>query len=115
MTIDTTPPPAPVITSVADDTGISGSDDITSDNVLTLNGTAEPNSTVTISEATLGVLGTASAEGGAWGFNPPARWRMTTMCSPPQRRTAPAMSARRLLLPTSPSTHNGAGRTGIRH
>ncbi|MFN6050961.1 MAG: Ig-like domain-containing protein, partial [Planctomycetia bacterium] len=47
-TIDTVAPTSPVVTSVSDDTGASATDKITSDNTLTVAGTAEPNSLVTI-------------------------------------------------------------------
>jgi len=43
--IDTTPPAAPTVISVGEDTGIKG-DQITSDNTLTVTGKAEPGSTV---------------------------------------------------------------------
>ena len=64
MTIDTTPPPAPVITASPTNPH-QWLRQITSDNVSTLKRTAEPNRTVTISEDTLGVLRTASADGRA--------------------------------------------------
>ena len=41
-TIDTRPPAAPTITGVGTDTGASAIDKITSDNTLTITGTAEP-------------------------------------------------------------------------
>ena len=47
ITIDTAPPAAPVITSYGDDTGNRG-DGITKDRDLTVVGTAEPGSTVTV-------------------------------------------------------------------
>ena len=67
VTIDTTAPVAPSITSFSPDTGTVG-DGITSANVLTLTGTAEANSTVKVFDgATL--LGSAVANGsGAWSF-----------------------------------------------
>ena len=48
VTIDTVPPPAPVIDSIADDSGSSGSDGITSDDDLLVSGSAEAGSTVTL-------------------------------------------------------------------
>ena len=67
VTIDTTAPVAPSITSFSTDSGTVG-DGITNDNTLTLTGTAEANSTVKVFDgATL--LGTATANGsGAWSF-----------------------------------------------
>ena len=47
MTIDTTAPVAPSITSFSTDSGTVG-DGITNDNTLTLTGTAEANSTVKV-------------------------------------------------------------------
>src|SRR4029078_10118269 len=67
VTIDTAAPVAPSITSFSNDTGTAG-DGITSDNTLTLTGTAEANATVKVYDgATL--LGSALANGvGAWSF-----------------------------------------------
>ncbi|MCE9650505.1 MAG: hypothetical protein K8R18_12860 [Parvibaculum sp.] len=66
LSIDTVPPSAPVITGFGDDTGTAG-DGVTSDTTLTLSGTADGSSQVTIYDgATL--LGTASVSGGAWNF-----------------------------------------------
>ena len=67
MTIDTTAPAAPTITSFSTDSGVVG-DGITNDNALTLTGTAEANSTVKVYDgATL--LGSALASGtGAWSY-----------------------------------------------
>ena len=67
MTVDTTAPGAPAITSFSNDTGTVG-DGITNDNTLTLTGTAEANSTVKVYDgATL--LGTVTANGsGAWSY-----------------------------------------------
>jgi len=59
-TIDTTPPAAPTVISVGTDTGVAG-DKVTSDNTLTVTGTAEPGSTVRLYDN--GVLvGTAVAD-----------------------------------------------------
>ena len=59
---------APVISDFQVDTGVSDSDGITNDTQLVFTGTAEPSSTVTVSEATLGVIGTVTADpsGGGW-------------------------------------------------
>lgn len=68
--VDITSPPAPTITAMADDTGIAG-DHLTSDKTLTLSGTADANSTVSLyQDATL--VGTATANGaGAWSVADP--------------------------------------------
>ena len=67
VTIDTTAPVAPSITSFSPDTGTVG-DGITNANVLTLTGSAEANATVKVFDgATL--LGSAVANGsGAWSY-----------------------------------------------
>src|SRR4029077_2250794 len=67
VTIDTTAPVAPSITSFSTDSGTVG-DGLTNDNTLTLTGTAEANSTVKVFDgATL--LGSAIANGaGAWSY-----------------------------------------------
>ena len=67
VTIDTTAPVAPSITSFSTDSGTVG-DHITNDNTLTLTGTAEANATVKVYDgATL--LGSAAANGsGAWSY-----------------------------------------------
>ena len=67
VTVDTTAPVAPSITSFSPDSGVVG-DGITNVNVLTLTGTAEANSTVKVYDgATL--LGSATANGsGAWSY-----------------------------------------------
>jgi hypothetical protein len=67
MTIDTTAPIAPTIASFSPDTGLQG-DHITTEHTLTLTGTAEAGSTVTIFDAST-LLGTALAGAtGAWSF-----------------------------------------------
>ena len=64
---------APVITDFQQDTGVSDADGVTSDTQLVFSGTSEALSTVTVSEATLGVIGTVTADtsegggtSGAW-------------------------------------------------
>ncbi|WP_425638155.1 MBG domain-containing protein [Algoriphagus yeomjeoni] len=53
------------------DSGISDTDDITNDVTPTLEGTAENNSTVSITSSIDGTLGTATADGsGQWSFTP---------------------------------------------
>src|SRR5664280_22601 len=67
LTIDTTPPAAPIIAAFSTDSGTVG-DHITNDNTPTLTGTAEANSTVNVYDgATL--LGSAAANGsGGWTY-----------------------------------------------
>ncbi len=68
-TIDNTPPAAPVIASITTDAGTSATDGITNDQTLIINGTAEANSTVTVSLDAV-VLGTAPVSaGGTWSYN----------------------------------------------
>lgn len=68
VTIDTTPPAAPAISGVSDDTGSSGSDRVTQDDTLTLTGSATPGATVAVYDGET-LLGTAVADGtGAWTF-----------------------------------------------
>jgi RHS repeat-associated protein len=64
-------PPAPIFQNISTDTGVSFSDQITNSQNLTLSGTAVPGSTVTISRADLGTLGSVSADPttGAWTFD----------------------------------------------
>ena len=62
--LDTTPPSAPAITGFVDDTGTLG-DGITSDNTLTLSGTAEAGTSVRLFDG-LTDVGSATATGGAW-------------------------------------------------
>ncbi|MCY2932498.1 MAG: Ig-like domain-containing protein, partial [Planctomycetota bacterium] len=70
IVIDTAVPAAPVVTGVTADTGSSASDAITTDQTLMINGTAEANSTVTVSRADVGVLGTCTANASkAWSFD----------------------------------------------
>ena len=67
VTIDTTAPVAPTITSFSTDSGVVG-DHITNDNTLTLTGTAEANSTVKIYDGTT-LLNSVTASGsGAWSY-----------------------------------------------
>ena len=67
VTVDTTAPATPVIASFGDDTGAPG-DRITSDDTLTLTGTAEANAAVEIFDGAVS-LGTVTADGaGNWTF-----------------------------------------------
>jgi VCBS repeat-containing protein len=68
--IDIATPSAPVITAISNDTGASATDGVTSDNTLLISGTAEANTTVTLSRSGVGVIGTTTANGsGAWSFD----------------------------------------------
>ncbi len=70
VTIDQTAPNAPVIGGITTDTGVSSADGITSDNTLSISGTAEANSAVAVTLVGTGVLGTVSADGsGNWTFD----------------------------------------------
>ncbi|MEE2730745.1 MAG: Ig-like domain-containing protein [Pseudomonadota bacterium] len=69
VTIDTSAPVAPSAPDLAagSDSGVSNSDDITNDTTPTLTGTAEANSTVTLTSSVDGVVGSATADGsGNW-------------------------------------------------
>jgi hypothetical protein len=66
VTIDTAPPAAPAITGFSNDTGTTD-DRITSDNTLTVTGTAEPGSTVTVFFDGI-AQGTTTAPSGTWTF-----------------------------------------------
>ncbi len=68
--LDTSAPAAPAITGITTDTGASSSDGITSDSTLVFAGTAEANSTVTMTRVGTGVIGTTTADGsGNWSFD----------------------------------------------
>src|SRR5207248_2439002 len=66
-----TPPPAAHATLFrSTDSGSSSTDHITSDTTLILSGTAEANSTVTLTRVGTGVIGTTTADGsGNWSFD----------------------------------------------
>jgi rhamnogalacturonan endolyase len=60
----------PVIASITTDTGASSTDRITNDATLTLSGTADAASLVTLTRAGVGVIGTTPTDaGGAWSFD----------------------------------------------
>ncbi len=68
-TADTIAPNKPVITAISDDTGPSSTDGFTSDNTLTISGTAEPNSTLDLFLDGVS-LGTVAVDGaGNWSFD----------------------------------------------
>jgi hypothetical protein len=67
VTIQTTPPAAPAVTSISPDTGFSSTDGITNVNVLTFNGTTIPSGLVRVYlDGTLAGTITASGDHGAW-------------------------------------------------
>jgi hypothetical protein len=68
-TIDKTFPTAPTITGITSDSGTSSSDGITSDPTLVLNGTAEANSTVSVTLIGTGVIGTTADASGNWSYD----------------------------------------------
>lgn len=70
VTVDTASPGQVTITTISTDTGASSTDGITNDQTLTISGTADANTTVTVNRTGVGALGTATANGsGAWTFN----------------------------------------------
>ena len=60
--IDTVPPAAPIIAGFDQDTGSSTNDGITNDDTLDISGSAEPGSTVRVSESLLGLVGSTVAD-----------------------------------------------------
>lgn len=67
--VETTAPPAPSVTEISTDTGVSSGDRVTSDPTLVISGFAEAFSTVTVDRDAVSI-GTVSADGsGAWTFD----------------------------------------------
>ncbi len=67
IVVDTMSPGRPSITRVDDDSGLSNSDSITNDSTLTLTGMATAGTTVSVTESTLGLIGTTLANAsGVW-------------------------------------------------
>lgn|GEM_PF-3432479 len=62
-------PAAPVVLSITDDTGLNTTNGKTSDNTLFFNGTAEPDSTVTVYSGVTPLGTTLTTGGGTWSFN----------------------------------------------
>ncbi|MBW8686961.1 Ig-like domain-containing protein [Chitinophaga rhizophila] len=64
-------PPAPVIVSITDDTGLSASDNITNDPTLRLNGTGQASAIIRLFRADIGAIaGTATVNAaGNWSFD----------------------------------------------
>jgi hypothetical protein len=69
VTIQTTPPAAPAVTSISPDTGFSASDGITNVSKLTFNGTTIPSGIVQVYvDGTFAATTTASNDHGTWSF-----------------------------------------------
>lgn len=67
--VDTSIPP-PVITAIAEDTGVSSSDGITSDQTLLFTGTGPAGATISVRLLAGSQIGTTTADGnGAWSFD----------------------------------------------
>ncbi len=65
VTVD--PPSIPIINSIFEDNGVSNTDGLTNDSTLLISGTADPGNTVTLTEASYGELGSATADNsGNW-------------------------------------------------
>jgi RHS repeat-associated protein len=63
-------PAPPALTTITTDSGASPTDQITTDQNLTISGTATANATVTLSRAGVGVLGSTTANvSGAWSYD----------------------------------------------
>ena len=89
VTIDTVAPAAPVVTGITNDSGSSGSDGITNDQTLVISGTAEANSTVSVSvDGGLPVDVTANG-GGVWSYD----YTATTLSEGAHTVTATATDA----------------------
>ncbi len=69
IVIDTTAPDQPIITTITDDTGLSNTDAITTDNTIVFSGTAEANSSVELflDGTSIGTIGTSTT--GVWSYD----------------------------------------------
>jgi RHS repeat-associated protein len=64
------PPPVPVISSISTDSGASSTDQVTTDQTLSLSGTSVASATITLYRASVGQIGTTTADGsGNWTFD----------------------------------------------
>ena len=68
VTIDTQAPAAPVITGITPDTGIAG-DGATNSPIITLMGTAAPNTRIQVFNGALAIGTTTTGSNGTWQFN----------------------------------------------
>lgn len=90
IVVDTATPAAPVLTGITKDTGANNNDRLTSDQNLILSGTAEANSTVTVTRVGVGVIGSATSDGsGNWSFD----YTGTTLTEGSHQFTATATDA----------------------
>ncbi len=96
LAIDATPPLAPSITSVSDDTGVSASDRITTDTTPTLSGIAEAGSTVSVFRNSALVGTTQANSAGNWSFS-----QLVALASGSYAYTARAIDAAGNLSPLS--------------
>lgn len=69
ITIDTTAPAAPTISAISTDTGSSNSDGITSDNTLSLSGTAEANAIVALYRSGIYMDSVIASGAGTWSYD----------------------------------------------
>ncbi|NJL22549.1 MAG: hemagglutinin, partial [Leptolyngbyaceae cyanobacterium SM1_3_5] len=69
IVVDTAVPNAPIVTSISTDTGASTTDGITSDRTLTINGTAEANSTVEIFQGVTKIGTVTTNASGVWSYD----------------------------------------------
>ncbi|ELT5256829.1 BapA prefix-like domain-containing protein [Salmonella enterica] len=110
LTVDTTAPQTPILTSVVDDvaggvTGNLANGQITNDNRPTLNGTAEAGSVVSIYDGNT-LLGVTSANaGGAWSFTPTTGLNdgtriLTVTATDPAGNVSPATSGFTIVVDT---------------
>ena len=126
VVVDLTPPAAPVINAIANDTGASATDRITNDPTLIFSGTAEPNLIVTLSRAGTGAIGTATASStGAWSFDytattlPEGTHTFTATATDTAGNTSNASADYAVVIDTtpptitSPATASGTYRTAL--
>lgn len=118
---------APVFNAINTDSGASASDRLTNDTTLVLSGTAPSGSTVNVTRAGVGVVGTATATGGGFSFNyaattlPAGTHTFTATAtlagsaSPVSEpfvttidTTAPSVASIRRLIPATYSTNGGS-------
>jgi len=89
VVLDVTAPATPTVTGISDDNGASATDELTNDQTLFFNGTAEANTTVEVFVDGISV-GTAPVDGGgAWAFD----YTATTLAAGSYNVTARALDA----------------------
>jgi Bacterial Ig-like domain/FG-GAP-like repeat/Bacterial Ig domain len=69
VVIDTLAPASPMVTGISTDTGASATDGVTSDQTLSIAGTAEPNATVRVFRDGVVIGMTAADASGTWSFD----------------------------------------------